>query len=196
MDTEQTSKLVERWQTIKATTSLEKRKFRDKLLRKKKTKEQNTKYAAVEQVEQAQLLILETKKPEWSEKLNAWTLNFNGRVKQPSKRNFMLVIDQTDQVLVNEYVFMIHFLVPIQSYILTMPVHSIVILTCLYSFSFAFQLQVRSKKTTVAVWESEQRSVRVGLCVSFVTRTSHGHCLDYICTKIDGDVERVRRSRV
>ena len=108
MDTEQTSKLVERWQTIKATTSLEKRKFRDKLLRKKKTKEQNTKYAAVEQVEQAQLLILETKKPEWSEKLNAWTLNFNGRVKQPSKRNFMLVIDQTDQVLVNEYVFMIH----------------------------------------------------------------------------------------
>ena len=103
METEQTSKLVERWQTIKATTVLEKRKLSDKLLRKKKTKEQQAQYAAVEQVEQAQLLILETKKPEWSEKLNAWTLNFAGRVKEPSKRNFMLVIQQDDAALVSEF---------------------------------------------------------------------------------------------
>ena len=103
MDTEQTSKLVERWQTMKATTVLEKRKFSDKLLRRKKTKEQTSKYNAVEQVEQAQLLILDTKQPEWSAKLNAWTLNFSGRVKQPSKRNFMLVIQQDDQALVNEF---------------------------------------------------------------------------------------------
>ena len=103
MDTEQTSKLVERWQTMKATTVLEKRKFSDKLLRRKKTKEQTSKYNAVEQVEQAQLLILDTKQPEWSANLNAWTLNFSGRVKQPSKRNFMLVIQQDDQLLVNEF---------------------------------------------------------------------------------------------
>ena len=103
MDTEQTAKLVERWQTLKATTKLEKRKLSDKLLRRKKTKEQKTQYAAVEQVEQAQLLIMETKKPEWSAKLNAWTLNFNGRVKEASKRNFMLVIQQDDQALVNEF---------------------------------------------------------------------------------------------
>ena len=72
-------------------------------MRRKKTKEQTSKYNAVEQVEQAQLLILDTKQPEWSAKLNAWTLNFSGRVKQPSKRNFMLVIQQDDQLLVNEF---------------------------------------------------------------------------------------------
>ena len=103
MDTEQTAKLVERWQTLKATTKLEKRKLSDKLLGRKITKEQKTQYAAVEQVEQAQLLIMETKKPEWSAKLNAWTLNFAGRVKEPSKRNFMLVIQQDDESLMAEF---------------------------------------------------------------------------------------------
>ena len=103
MESEQDSKLVERWNTLKATRAMEKRKLSDKLLRRKKTKEQKTQYAAVEQTEQAQLLLLDTKKPEWSEKLQAWTLNFAGRVKAASKRNFMLVIEQTDADLVSEF---------------------------------------------------------------------------------------------
>ena len=102
MESEQDHKLIER-NTLKATRALEKRKLSDKLLRRKKTKEQNTQYAAVEQTEQAQLLMLDTKKPEWSDKLQAWTLNFSGRVKAASKRNFMLVIQQDNAELVSEF---------------------------------------------------------------------------------------------
>lgn len=29
-------------------------------------------------------------KPSWNEQLNAWTLNFNGRVKIASKKNFLI----------------------------------------------------------------------------------------------------------
>ena len=75
MESEQDHKLIERWNTLKATRALRSASS-DKLLRRKKTKEQNTQYAAVEQTEQAQLLMLDTKKPEWSDKLQAWTLNF------------------------------------------------------------------------------------------------------------------------
>ena len=87
----------------KGPANAKKRKLSDKLLRRKKTKEQKTQYAAVEQTEQAQLLLLDTKKPEWSEKLQAWTLNFAGRVKAASKRNFMLVIEQDNAELVSEF---------------------------------------------------------------------------------------------
>ena len=48
-------------------------------------------YGGLETEDQQDLLVYETKKPSWSEKLSAWTLNFNGRVKKASKKNFLLV---------------------------------------------------------------------------------------------------------
>lgn len=49
-------------------------------------------YGAVEQQEyKSDLLVLSTKEPAWNEELRAWTLNFQGRVKVASKKNFLLV---------------------------------------------------------------------------------------------------------
>lgn len=54
-------------------------------------------YGAVEQEEyQKDLLVFETKQPSWNEELGAWTLNFQGRVKVASKKNFLLVGTETD----------------------------------------------------------------------------------------------------
>ena len=36
------------------------------------------------------LTILETKKPRWNAELDAWTMDFKGRVKLASKKNFQL----------------------------------------------------------------------------------------------------------
>ena len=61
------------------------------------------KYNAVEQLEQADLLVLETQKPEWNEELAAWTLNFAGRVKMASKKNFLLSAQQGNESMENEF---------------------------------------------------------------------------------------------
>ncbi|KAG7383160.1 hypothetical protein PHYBOEH_010073 [Phytophthora boehmeriae] len=54
-------------------------------------------YGAVEQNEyQKDLLVFETKQPSWNEELGAWTLNFQGRVKVASKKNFLLVAIETN----------------------------------------------------------------------------------------------------
>jgi hypothetical protein len=47
-------------------------------------------YGGVEQDDQQDLLVFETKKPSWNKNLGAWTLNFNGRVKKASKKNFLI----------------------------------------------------------------------------------------------------------
>ncbi|KAG7392394.1 hypothetical protein PHYPSEUDO_000802 [Phytophthora pseudosyringae] len=55
-------------------------------------------YGAVEQEEyEKDLLVFETKQPSWNEELGAWTLNFQGRVKVASKKNFLLVGNDTKQ---------------------------------------------------------------------------------------------------
>lgn len=55
----------------------------------------STPYGAVEPDDyQCDLIVFETKKPTWNETLGAWTLNFQGRVKMASKKNFMLVVEQ------------------------------------------------------------------------------------------------------
>ncbi|RLN98714.1 hypothetical protein BBJ28_00012685 [Nothophytophthora sp. Chile5] len=57
-----------------------------------------TPYGAVEQDEyRRDLLTFETKKPSWNETLSAWTLNFQGRVKVASKKNFLLVSADSDE---------------------------------------------------------------------------------------------------
>ena len=38
------------------------------------------------------MTVFKTKKPVWNDELRAWTLNFNGRAKRPSKKNFLLVL--------------------------------------------------------------------------------------------------------
>ena len=48
-------------------------------------------YGGLEQEEMQDLLAFETKKPSWNSRLSAWTLNFSGRVKKASKKNFLLV---------------------------------------------------------------------------------------------------------
>uniref|UniRef100_A0A7S1TR98 Tubby C-terminal domain-containing protein n=1 Tax=Phaeomonas parva TaxID=124430 RepID=A0A7S1TR98_9STRA len=47
-------------------------------------------YGTLEQKDVDDLLVLETKRPAWSEELKAWTLNFEGRVKRASKKNFLI----------------------------------------------------------------------------------------------------------
>ncbi|CAN0032454.1 unnamed protein product, partial [Laminaria digitata] len=40
--------------------------------------------------EGSDIITFETLSPSWNEALHAWTLNFNGRVKIPSKKNFLV----------------------------------------------------------------------------------------------------------
>lgn len=40
--------------------------------------------------EGSDIITFETLCPSWNEVLHAWTLNFNGRVKIPSKKNFLV----------------------------------------------------------------------------------------------------------
>jgi tubby-related protein 1 len=60
-------------------------------------------YQAVELDDQEDLLTFETKKPEWNEELQAWTLNFNGRVKMASKKNFLLVPNPKNEAMDEEF---------------------------------------------------------------------------------------------
>lgn len=48
-------------------------------------------YCGLEQDDQQDLIVFTTKKPTWNKRLGAWTLNFSGRAKIPSKKNFLLV---------------------------------------------------------------------------------------------------------
>jgi hypothetical protein len=59
------------------------------------TQKMLTPYGAVEQEDfDSDLLTFETRKPSWNEELSAWTLNFHGRVKMASKKNFLIVPEQ------------------------------------------------------------------------------------------------------
>ena len=60
-------------------------------------------YTAIETHEQEDLLTFETKKPSWNEELQAWTLNFNGRVKMASKKNFLLVPNSKNEAMDEEF---------------------------------------------------------------------------------------------
>ena len=45
----------------------------------------------LEQAGTPTLTLLETKKPRWNAELDAWTMDFKGRVKMASKKNFQLI---------------------------------------------------------------------------------------------------------
>jgi len=60
-------------------------------------------YTMVEQDNQQDLMIFETKKPVWNEQLSAWTLNFNGRVKIPSKKNFLIHAEIDNHMMEHEF---------------------------------------------------------------------------------------------
>lgn len=68
------------------------------------TRSSLTPYGAVEQDDyHCDLLTFETKKPAWNDDLCAWTLNFQGRVKVASKKNFLLVAEQGNQQMEAEF---------------------------------------------------------------------------------------------
>ncbi|KAJ1453165.1 tubby C-terminal-like domain-containing protein [Pelagophyceae sp. CCMP2097] len=48
-------------------------------------------YSGIERDDQLDLACFATKKPIWNDEIGAWTLNFNGRAKRASKKNFLLV---------------------------------------------------------------------------------------------------------
>lgn len=52
--------------------------------------------------EESEVLCFQTKQPVWNEELQAWTLNFDGRVKMASKKNFLLEVEDKFH-LVNEF---------------------------------------------------------------------------------------------
>ncbi|CAM9757932.1 unnamed protein product, partial [Heterosigma akashiwo] len=48
-------------------------------------------------------MIFETKRPVWNEQIQAWTLNFNGRVKIPSKKNFFIQAELDNHIMESEF---------------------------------------------------------------------------------------------
>jgi len=59
-------------------------------------------YGALGVREESEVLCFQTKQPVWNEELQAWTLNFDGRVKMASKKNFLLEVEDKFH-LVNEF---------------------------------------------------------------------------------------------
>lgn len=63
-----------------------------------------TPYGAVEQEDfDSDLVCFETRQPSWNEDLGAWTLNFQGRVKLASKKNFLIVPEQGNNAMEREF---------------------------------------------------------------------------------------------
>ncbi|KAF1316458.1 hypothetical protein FI667_g15397, partial [Globisporangium splendens] len=80
------------------------RSMRVKNSRSASTRDMSTPYGAAEQNDyQCDLLTNETKKPAWNDELGAWTLNFHGRVKLASKKNFLLVPEQGNEQMETEF---------------------------------------------------------------------------------------------
>ncbi|TMW58210.1 hypothetical protein Poli38472_011798 [Pythium oligandrum] len=80
------------------------RAMRLKQLRSAAARHTSTPYGAVEQEDyDCDLLVFETRKPSWNEELGAWTLNFNGRVKLPSKKNFLIVAEEGNENMEAEF---------------------------------------------------------------------------------------------
>ncbi|KAJ0395590.1 hypothetical protein P43SY_009251 [Pythium insidiosum] len=80
------------------------RAMRLKKLRASSTRDTSTPYGAVEQEDyDCDLLTFETKKPSWNEELGAWTLNFQGRVKMASKKNFLVVPEVGNDAMEAEF---------------------------------------------------------------------------------------------
>jgi hypothetical protein len=77
-----------------------------KAMRFKETRSRSqtlTPYGAIEQEEYADMIVFETKKPSWNEELGAWTLNFNGRVKVASKKNLLMVAENQNLAMEEEF---------------------------------------------------------------------------------------------
>eukprot|EP00904_Undaria_pinnatifida_P002015 jgi/Undpi1/11814/HiC_scaffold_4.g01513.m1 len=53
--------------------------------------------------EGSDIITLETLSPSWNEALHAWTLNFNGRVKIPSKKNFLIAPEKGNLVMEQDF---------------------------------------------------------------------------------------------
>lgn len=49
------------------------------------------------------IITFETLSPSWNEALSAWTLNFNGRVKIPSKKNFLVAPEKGNQAMEQDF---------------------------------------------------------------------------------------------
>ena len=98
LEGEQLETLVNRHKLLKKRRSSLEQTMMDKLRRKK-----DLKYGSIEQREEAELLVLQTQKPVYDDQLQAYTLDFDGRVKMPCKRNFILSVDPENQRLVDEF---------------------------------------------------------------------------------------------
>jgi hypothetical protein len=48
-------------------------------------------YSSTAKSEDKNFVVLETKKPRWNPKMEAWTMDFKGRAKLASKKNFILI---------------------------------------------------------------------------------------------------------
>ena len=46
-----------------------------------------------------EVATFETKKPQWSDSIGGWTLDFNGRITMSSKKNFILIPSQKDEIM-------------------------------------------------------------------------------------------------
>lgn len=47
--------------------------------------------------------MIDTAKPQWSEEMQAWTLNFNGRVNVASKKNIILTPSKENESMDEEF---------------------------------------------------------------------------------------------
>jgi hypothetical protein len=56
----------------------------------------STMYKAYSEGNKTEFVVLNTRKPKWNPKMEAWTMDFKGRAKLASKKNFILVDEDVD----------------------------------------------------------------------------------------------------
>jgi len=93
-----------RWKTLEQRyeDTMIAKELKEEKKKKKKSEEPVVKYGTLKTREEGELITFQTKQPVWSEELQAWTLNFDGRVKMASKKNFLLEVEDKFH-LVNEF---------------------------------------------------------------------------------------------
>ncbi|GMH82213.1 hypothetical protein TL16_g09184 [Triparma laevis f. inornata] len=71
--------------------------FRDDATGDKNQIDSSGMYKAYSNNERDKFVMMETKKPKWNPKMEAWTMDFKGRAKLASKKNFILVDPTVDE---------------------------------------------------------------------------------------------------
>lgn len=65
--------------------------------------EEDSNYGCVGMEEGSDIMVFETKRPTWNPNVESWVLNFNGRVRIPSKKNFIVCPERGNLAMETEF---------------------------------------------------------------------------------------------